>query len=156
MDVMKEAWECPRPQLQCSELSYVLKMRDKLEMFQELAINNLVQAQERQKKSYDKVSSRRVFQEGQKFLPLLQTSDSGLLAKWQGPYIVNKKTGPVTYELLLPDRWKKHQVFHVNLLKEWVDQPEHSSTLWARTVADEEQLQEQYFPSASETAVFLM
>lgn len=154
MDVLKEAWECPRPQKQCSELSYVLKMRDKLEMFQELAIDNLVQAQERQKKSYDKASRRRVFREGQKVLLLLPTSDSGLLAKWQGPYIVSKKTGPVTYELLLPDRRKKRQVFHVNLLKEWVDQPEHSATLWACTVTDEEELQEQYFPSASETAVF--
>lgn len=65
-----------------------------------------------------------------------------------------KKTGPVTYELFLPDRRKKHQVFHVNLLKEWVDQPEQSTTLWARTVVDEEELQGQYFPSSTETPVF--
>ncbi|XP_067442125.1 uncharacterized protein [Thunnus thynnus] len=112
MDVLKEAWEGPMPQQQCSELSYVLKMRDKLDQFQELANGNLGQAQERQKQRYDTASRWRVFQEGQKVLLLLPTADSGLLAKWQGPYKVTKKTGPVTYELFLPDRRKRHQVFH--------------------------------------------
>ena len=154
MDVLKEAWEGPVPQQQCSELSYVLKMRDKLDQFQELANDNLAQAQQRQKQSYDKASRRRVFQEGQKVLLLLPTSDSGLLAKWQGPYKITKKTGPVTYELFLPDRRKKHQIFHVNLLKDWVDQPEHSRTLLARAVVDEEELQEQYFPSVMDAPVY--
>lgn len=129
-------------------------MRDRLAQFQELANDNLAQVQQRQKQSYDKASRRKVFQEGQKVLLLLPTSDSGLLVKWQGPYKINKKTGPVTYELSLPDRRRKHQVFHVNLLKEWVDQPDQATTLWARTVVDEEDPQEQYFPSSSETPVF--
>lgn len=60
MDVLKEAWEGPMPQQQCSELSYVLKMRDKLDQFQELANSNLAEAQKRQKQSYDKASRRRV------------------------------------------------------------------------------------------------
>lgn len=84
----------------------------------------------------------RVFQEGQKVLLLLPTSDSGLLTKRQGPYEIIRKTGPITYELLLPDRQKKHQVFHVNLLGEWVNQPDQSTTLWAYKVIDEEELQE--------------
>lgn len=154
LDVLREAWESPLPQERCSELSYVLKMRDKLDQFQELVKGNLAQAQQRQKQSYDKASKWRVFREGQKVLLLLPTVDSGLLAKWQGPYQITRKMGPVTYELLLPDRRKKHQVFHVNLLKEWVDRPEQSTTLWARTVVDEEELQEQYFPSTTETPVF--
>lgn len=153
MDVLKEAWEGPMPQQQCSELSYVLKMRDKLDQFQELANSNLAEAQQQQKQSYDKASRRRVFQEGQQVLLLLPTSASGLLAKWQGPYKIKKKMGPVTYELMLPDRRKKHQVFHVNLLKEWVDR-EQSTSLWARTVIDEEELQEQYFPSSTGAPVF--
>ena len=90
-------------------------MRDELDQFQELANDNLAQAQQRQKQSYDKASRRRVFQEGQKVLLLLPTSDSGLLAKWQGPYKIAKKTGPVTYEMFLRNRRKKHQIFHVNL-----------------------------------------
>lgn len=147
LDVLKEAWEEPQQQ-QCSALSYVLKMRDKLDEYQELANSHLVSAQQRQKAGYDKTSLRS-FQQGQKVLLLLPTSDSSLLAKWQGPYEVVKKVGPVTYELYLPEQCKKHQVFHVNLLREWVDQPGASTQLWARAVVDEEELQEQYFSSSA-------
>ncbi|KAK7934058.1 hypothetical protein WMY93_004954 [Mugilogobius chulae] len=145
--------EGPSPEHGCSELSYVLKMRDKLEQCKELACGNLEQAQERQKLTYDKACRRRAFEVGQKVLLLLPTSESGLLAKWQGPYEIQRKTGPVTYELLMPDRRKKYQIFHINLLKEWVDRPSQLSLL-ARAVTDEEELQEQYFPSPAETPVF--
>lgn len=121
---------------------------DKLDEYQELANSHLVSAQQRQKAGYDK-TSRRSFQQGQKVLLLLPTSDSSLLAKWQGPYEVVKKVGPVTYELYLPEQCKKHQVFHVNLLREWVDQPGASTQLWARAVVNEEELQEQYFSSSA-------
>lgn len=154
MDVLKEAWEGSMSEQRFSELSYVLKMRDKLEHFQELANNNLAHAQQQQKQRYDKVSRRRVFREGQKVLLLLPTSESSLLAKWQGPYEITKKTGPVTYELHLPDRRKNHQVFHVNLLKEWTAQPQDSTSMWACTVVDEEEPQEQYFPSSAVKTVF--
>lgn len=49
MDVLKEAWEGSMSEQRFSELSHVLKMRDKLEHFQELANNNLAHAQQRQK-----------------------------------------------------------------------------------------------------------
>uniref|UniRef100_A0A669D934 Gypsy retrotransposon integrase-like protein 1 n=1 Tax=Oreochromis niloticus TaxID=8128 RepID=A0A669D934_ORENI len=154
MDVLKEAREGSMSEQRFSELSYVLKMRDKLEHFQELANNSLAHAQQQQKQRYDKVSRRRVFREGQKVLLLLPTSESSLLAKWQGPYEITKKTGPVTYELHLPDRRKNHQVFHVNLLKEWTAQPQDSTSMWACTVVDEEEPQEQYFPSSAVKTVF--
>lgn len=156
LDVLKEAWEESQLQQQqhCSSLAYVLKMRDKLDEYQELANSHLVSAQQRQKVGYDKTSRRRSFQEGQKVLLLLPTSDSSLLAKWQGPYEVIKKVGPVTYELYLPDRRRKHQVFHMNLLREWVDRPGASAQLWARAVVDEEELQEQYFPSSAGAQAF--
>lgn len=147
MDVLKEAWEGSMSDQKFGELSYVLKMREKLEHFEELANNNLAQAQKRQKQRYDRQSTKRVFHEGQKVL-LLQTSESSLLAKWQGPYEITKKTGPVTYELYVPDRRKTHQVFHVNLLKEWIGQPSISTSMWACRVMEEEEPQEQYFPSS--------
>ncbi len=49
MDVLKEAWKGLRPQQQGSELSYVLKTRDELDQFQELANGNLAHAQQLQK-----------------------------------------------------------------------------------------------------------
>lgn len=50
---------------------------------------------------------------------LLPTEPSKLLAKWQGPYTVTRKVGPVTYEILCPDKQKPKQLLHVNLLKEY-------------------------------------
>uniref|UniRef100_A0A669EG75 Gypsy retrotransposon integrase-like protein 1 n=1 Tax=Oreochromis niloticus TaxID=8128 RepID=A0A669EG75_ORENI len=147
LDVLKEAWEAPNPRKQCNVLSYVLKMRDKLEELQELANTHLVGVQQRQKQSYDKAARRRIFQEGQKVLLLLPSSENSLLAKWQGPYAISRKVGPVTYELHMPERRKKHQIFHVNLLKEWFDRPASSLECWARAVVKEEEPRELFFPS---------
>ncbi|KAK7916076.1 hypothetical protein WMY93_011837 [Mugilogobius chulae] len=149
LDVLKEAWEAPNPEKPCNVLSYVLKMRDKLEQMQQLANIHLSQAQKKQKLNYDKAARRRSFREGQKVLLLLPTSECGLLAKWQGPYEVSRKVGPVTYELYMPDRRKKHQIFHINLLKEWNDRAS-SMQLWARAVAEEDECQELFFPSTKE------
>uniref|UniRef100_A0AAQ4P7E4 Integrase catalytic domain-containing protein n=1 Tax=Gasterosteus aculeatus aculeatus TaxID=481459 RepID=A0AAQ4P7E4_GASAC len=151
MDVLNDAWEGPMPQQQCSELSYVLKMRGKLNQYQELANGHLADAQQRQKRSYDKASKRRIFQEGQKVLLLLPTSDSGLLAKWQGQYKITKKLALLRMNSFYQISGKR--IKSVNLLKEWVDQSEQS-LMWARTVVDEEELQEQYFPTSTETPVF--
>lgn len=66
--------------------------------------------------------------------------------------MVNRKVGPVTYELYMPGQHKKLQVFHVNVLKEWIDRPASSVQFWAHTVAEEEEPQKHLnvFPSASE------
>lgn len=50
---------------------------------------------------------------------LLPTRLGKLLAKWQGPYTVTRKVGPVTYDILCPDKCKQKQLLHVNLLKEY-------------------------------------
>lgn len=85
---------------------------------------------------------------GQKVLLLLPTSDNGLLAKWQGPYEVLRKMGPTNYEISLPDRRKKSQIFHINLLRPWQEKKGPlSEQLWARAVEEEEELDEQYFPN---------
>lgn len=50
----------------------------------------------------------------------------------------------------MPDHRKKHQVFHVNLLKEWRDRPASSLQLWASTVTEEVESQEQFLPTTGE------
>ncbi len=47
------------------------------------------------------------------------TSTNKPLAKWQGPYAMVRKMGPVTYEIHHLDKGKTRQTYHVNLLKEW-------------------------------------
>ena len=149
LDILKEAWEGEQPAKQVGVMSYVLKMRDKLEQLTDLAHANIETAQSRQKQGYDRRSKQRTFQPGQKVLLLLPSSESSLLAKWQGPFEVTRKMGPVTYELSMPERRKKHQTFHVNLLREWKDRNPLSQQLLARVVTDEEETEELYFPASS-------
>ena len=42
-----------------------------------------------------------------------------LMPKFIGPFEVTERIGPVAYRLLLPETLKVHNVFHVNLLKEY-------------------------------------
>lgn len=82
---------------------------------------------------------------------MLPSSDNKLLAKWQGPYSVTKKMGQVTYEVHMPDRRRKHQVFHVNMLKKWSERPEPAvSAMLIRAVEEEEEYSEQYLPGRDE------
>ena len=119
-----------------------------------MAHDNLAQAQSNQKTWYDRTARSRTFNPGQKVLLLLPSSESSLLAKCQGPFEVLRKMGPVTYEVTMPDRRKPKQVFHVNLLKEWISRPGATSDLmWARRVDEEEELQEQYFPTVGGEAL---
>lgn len=118
LDVLKEAWTAEEP-AQRSIASYILQMRDKLENFRTLARENLSAAQQRQKVWYNTHARERDLKPGQKVLVLLPSGTSKLLAKWQGPYVVTRKLGPVTYEILCPERKQPKQVLHVNLLREF-------------------------------------
>lgn len=67
-DVLREAWEGEQPAKQVGILSYVLKMRDKLEQLPELAHANGEEAHLRQKRAYDKSSKQHTFQPEQRVL----------------------------------------------------------------------------------------
>ncbi|XP_076844741.1 uncharacterized protein LOC143489530 [Brachyhypopomus gauderio] len=153
MDVLKEAWEGQDGERKINVLSHVLKMRDKMAQLTEMARDNMEGAQRHQKQWYDMVAKDRELQPGNKALVLLPTSDTGLLAKWQGPYEVLQKIGKTTYELLLPDRKKSRQTFHINMLRAWREgQLNPAEQLWVRAVGEEEEREEQYFPSIGETS----
>ncbi|XP_031684256.1 uncharacterized protein LOC116374667 [Oncorhynchus kisutch] len=62
----------------------------------------LGQAQKAQKRGYDQHARHREFESGQKVLLLLPSSTSKLLAQWQGPYLIGRKMGPVTYRGAAP------------------------------------------------------
>ncbi|KAL1249493.1 hypothetical protein QQF64_020498 [Cirrhinus molitorella] len=149
LDVLKEAWEADKGSEHMNVLSCVIKMRDKLDALTEMV--NMAKAQQQQKKRYDQSSRNRVLSVGQKVLLLLPTSDSSLLAKWQGPYEVVRKLSATNYEIFLPDRRKKKQVFHINLLQPWHERKGlRSEQLWARRVDEEEEDAEQYFPAVKD------
>lgn len=146
LDLLREQWEGPSDGKR-SVVQYVVEMRQRLEEMTALAQENMQKAQRNQKTWYDRKARERSFEPGQKVLLLLPSQDSKLLAKWQGPYEVQRKTGRVTYQILMPERKNKSQNFHVNLLKEFHPREEKIvSQLFVRAVREEEETEEQYFP----------
>ncbi|KAK7922269.1 hypothetical protein WMY93_009171 [Mugilogobius chulae] len=124
LDLLSKAWTTTESK--ASEqgiVQYVLQMRDRLAGYRDEAEENLKEAQRKQKTWYDQQARQRDFQPGQKVLLLLPSSNSKLLAKWQGPYTISRRMGPVTYEILQPEKKKPRQTYHVNLLKEWKETP---------------------------------
>ncbi|KAI4879913.1 hypothetical protein NFI96_003643 [Prochilodus magdalenae] len=121
LDVLKEAWEGENRKQKLNILTHVLKMRDKMSQLTELVHTKMQKSQKHQKHWYDRAARKRVLQPGQKVLLLLPTSDTGLLAKWQGPY-----------EMLRP--WNEPDT-------------KSSEQLWIRAVEEDEEAVEQYFPT---------
>ncbi|KAK7880059.1 hypothetical protein WMY93_033267 [Mugilogobius chulae] len=138
LDLLKDHWERTEPEGD-NIVAYVLKMRERLQAMAAMAQENLKAAQTSQKTWYDQKAKNRTFTPGQKVLLLLPTSENKLLAKWHGPYEITKQVSNVTYELFMPERLKKHQVFHINLLKEFIVRQEPSQQFLVRAVKDEEQ-----------------
>ena len=98
-------------------MSYVLSTQEKLRAAKDLIQENLAKAQEKQKTWYDKNARLRQFEPGDPVLVLLPTSTSKLLAQWQGPYQVMKRTGKVNCLVDMQDGQKRKRVFHVNMLR---------------------------------------
>jgi len=147
LDLLKEQWEGTKDGT-CSVVQYVIQMRERLEEMTSLAQENIKKAQQTQKVWYDNKARERSFEPGQRVLLLLPTSENKLLAKWHGPYKVVRKTGSVTYEISMPERGKKKQTFHINLLKEFHSRAEsEAAQLCVRVVREEEEPTEQYFPT---------
>lgn len=154
LDVLKESWEATDNPKKTNILTYVMKMREKLQQSTALARENLLRSQVQQKRWYDKTAKSRSFEPGDEVLLLLPTSDNKLLAKWQGPYQVKKKVGPVTYQIEIPSRNQPLQTFHVNMLKKWhthrtPGQAEESNdiAMLVRAIEGEEEVEEQYLPT---------
>ncbi|XP_026198272.1 uncharacterized protein LOC113150097 isoform X1 [Anabas testudineus] len=114
-----------------------------------LAQAHMEEAQKCQKTWYEKSARQRSFEPGQKVPVMLPTSDSKLLAKWQGPFVVEKKLGPTTYKVSTPERKQSSRVLQVNLLKEWIPRVKESAeVLLIQGVKEKEETDDQYLPSS--------
>ncbi len=100
-------------------------------------MENLLQAQDRQTRLYNRGTRPRQFTPGDKVLVLLPTSSSKLLAKWQGPFVVTRRVGELDYEVKRTDRGDACQFYHLNLLKCW---NEGTSVGLAAVVSNEDDL----------------
>ncbi len=136
LDVIKESWE-EGPSNSRSEIQYVLDLRAKLHTLGRLSMENLLQAQDRQTRLYNRGTQLRQFSPGDRVLVLLSTSSSKLLAKWQGPFVVTRRVGELDYEVRRTDRGDACQIYHLNLLKRW---NERTSVGLAAVVSNEDDL----------------
>ena len=132
LDVLWETWQTDRRSDE-SVLSHVLAMREKLAHMTELVETNLKQAQQQQKRWYDRTAVEREFQTGDHVLVLLPTKTSKLLARWQGPYQVLRRVGKVDYLVDMHDKRKQKRVLHINMLRKW-----HKPTVTATSYTAEE------------------
>ncbi|KAK7930573.1 hypothetical protein WMY93_006968 [Mugilogobius chulae] len=141
LDLLKTTWTSPETKASDrGVVQFVLQMRDRLDQYREEVAENLREAQKKQKLWYDKQARSRSFEPGQKVLLLLPSSNSKLLAKWQGPYVITRRMGPVTYEILHPEKKKVKQTYHINLLKEWKEPAAATASLLVQPVQVEEEV----------------
>ncbi|KAK7939750.1 hypothetical protein WMY93_003076 [Mugilogobius chulae] len=118
LDLLKDHWERTEPEGD-NVVAYVLKMRERLQAMAAMAQENLKAAQTSQKR--------------------------GMTRRRRTEPSTRSKVSNVTYELFMPERLKKHQVFHINLLKEFIVRQEPSQQFLVRAVKDEE-VSEKFFP----------
>ena len=114
--MLKEVWEADKKSDE-SVVSHIVLVRERLEEMTELVEENVRAAQGQQKKWYDQTARQRELQPDEEVLVLLPTSSNKLLAQWQGPYRILRRVGKVNYEVVMPNKRKRRNVFHVNMLK---------------------------------------
>lgn len=135
LDVLKEEWEATEGSKE-SVVSHIIKVRERMQAMQELVRENVQEAQQKQKRWYDKTAREMEFKPEDQVLILLPTSTNKLLAQWKGPYKIVRKTGKVNYEVRISRRKKK--VLHANLLKKWHDSGEDTSYFCGQISVEEE------------------
>lgn len=102
-------------------LSYVLHSRSRLHRARELAHENLERAQDKMKNWYDRKTTDRHFEVGDKVLMLLPIPGSALQARFTGPYLVVHKVSDRDYVIATPDRWQQKHLCHINMLKPYFE-----------------------------------
>ncbi|KAL6474770.1 hypothetical protein MHYP_G00158100 [Metynnis hypsauchen] len=96
-------------------------MQQRIDAVAPIVREHMEEAQRGQQRAYNRPAQPREFQPGDRVLVLVPTTTCKFLATWQGPYTVREKVGPVNYRLDQPGRRKSQQVYHINLLKRWVE-----------------------------------
>lgn len=120
LDIAKESWEeqkVPGKNI----VEHVLQMKDRIEKVTPIVQAHLKMAQARQAEHYNRTAKRRTFNPGDRVMVLVPVPESKLFTHWQGPYEVIEAVGPVNYKISQPDRRKTEQIYHINLLKPWVE-----------------------------------
>lgn len=118
MDIICEGWlEKGPPEVQ--QLCPVQEFKERLEWVRNLAQEHLGRSQIRHKQVYNVHTQNREFKEGFWVLVMLLDNNHKLLSRWQGPFEVTRRLGPMNYEVQQTEPVRGRQNYHVNLFKKW-------------------------------------
>ena len=109
-----------KKQLKMSTVEYMKQLENKIETALKAARQNVAQAQQRMKTQFDKVSSVRTLDPGDKVLILRPTSNDKLTAKWIWPVTVLRRCENNNYELEIG---KRKTIMHINCLRRFITPP---------------------------------
>ena len=131
-----------------SVLNYVVKLKERLKNASELARNHLQEVQEEMKVWYDRKARGRSFNPGDQVLVLLPIIGQPLQARYSGPYVIERKVGDLDYIVKTPDRRKKRQLCHINMLKSYhVRSPETTpETVALSTLVNSDEVDDVHVP----------
>ncbi len=85
LDVLREMWTEEETE-KTTEVTHLVQMRERLAEMTGVVKANLLKAQQKQKKAYDKKVTPQTFKEGDKVLVLLPARQNKLQLQWEGPY----------------------------------------------------------------------
>ena len=97
---------------------YVFDLRNRIEDTCTLARENLLTAQQKYKKHFDKSARLRTMDIGERVLVMLPTDHNKLLLRWKGPYPVMEKVGVADYRIKIGEQLR---LFHINMLRKYID-----------------------------------
>ncbi len=97
---------------------YVVDMHEKMEETLKIVQEELKRSQKRYQQYYNRKAKSRQLQAGDKVLILLPTDKNKLLLQWKGPFEVESSAGVNDYCIKVGEKCK---MFHVNLLKKYVE-----------------------------------
>ncbi|KAJ8045955.1 hypothetical protein HOLleu_09080 [Holothuria leucospilota] len=120
LKLLKEKW-LSDPGEDIHLLDYVSRFKDRLHGACELAQENLRHSQKKMKAWYDKTTVKREFKPGDKVLVFLPVSGQPLQARFQGPYVIERKVSDTDYVILTPDKRKSRRVCHINMMKRYYE-----------------------------------
>ena len=121
LDILRELWVEETTEGNPVDLhQYVLDLRTTMRALATQAIEKEETTKRAVKDRYDKTAQLVEYGEGDQVFLLMPHKVSSLTASWMGPYVVQKKLGPVTYRILVHNRSKKIRVCHANMLRKYI------------------------------------
>ena len=122
LTILKELWTKDVPQDEVKiTYQYVIDLNKRLEETMRIAQSELRKSQKKYRHYANQKTRDRQFKVGDKVLLLLPTDNNKLLMQWKGPYDITEKVTNQDYRINMKG---KSRLFHVNMLKRYIQREE--------------------------------